>query len=412
MATHTGNGTAGTAAGDFRPLAEVRCDFRVKWYRSPVEPALLRELMRRSDWRGGLHSVGHLLLWGATGTLAWLLFAAKLWPLFALALMAHGVVGSFFKGAAIHELGHGTVFRSKWLNGLFTRVFCLFGFVNIYDFKVSHSYHHRYTLHPEGDREVVLPQNPAYRFLYLLQLFTVNITGGYQSAGLWPVLRLHVISALNRYPAATGAGGDWDGEWMRAVYRDAPVMRRRAVWAARFILLSLAAAIALPIALGVPILALLLTAHLAIGHWLRWLVGGPMHAGLRDNVPDFRLCVRSNTLDPISEFLYWGMNWHTEHHMYAGVPCYNLARLYRVIRDDVPEPRSLLGAWREILAIWQRQQRDPGYQYDTPLPPTAHPPVLSQTDLPSRSAAARGRDAALDAAGDPLATVAPGAAPH
>ena len=72
--------------------------------------------------------------------------------------MAHGVVGSFFKGAAIHELGHGTVFRTKWLNGLFTRVFCLFGFVNIYDFKVSHSYHHRYTLHPEGDREVVLPQ--------------------------------------------------------------------------------------------------------------------------------------------------------------------------------------------------------------------------------------------------------------
>ena len=412
MATSTSNGTVGATAAEFRPMAEVRRDFRVKWYRSPVEPALLRELMRRSDWRGGLHSVGHLLLWAATGALTWLLFAAELWLLFAVALMAHGVVGSFFKGAAIHELGHGTVFRTKWLNGLFTRVFCLFGFVNIYDFKVSHSYHHRYTLHPEGDREVVLPQDPTYRFLYLLQLFTINITGGYQSAGLWPVLRLHVITALNRYPSATGAGGDWDGEWMRAIYRDAPAMRRRAVWAARLILLSLAAAIAIPAALGVPILALLLTAHLAIGHWLRWLVGGPMHAGLRDNVPDFRLCVRSNTLDPVSEFLYWGMNWHTEHHMYAGVPCYNLAKLYRVIRDDVPAPRTLLGSWREILAIWKRQQTEPGYQYDTPLPPTAHPPVLSQADLPRRSRAARGRDAALDSAGDPLATVAPAAAPR
>ena len=412
MATETGNGTTAANAGGFRPLAEVRRDFRVKWYRSPVEPALLRELMRRSDWHGAVHSVGHLLLWAATGALAWLLFAAELWPLFAVALMAHGVVGSFFKGAAIHELGHGTVFRTKWLNGLFTRVFCLFGFVNIYDFKVSHSYHHRYTLHPEGDREVVLPQNPTYRFLYLLQLFTINITGGYQSAGLWPVLRLHVITALGRYPSATGAGGDWDGEWMRSIYRDAPVMRHRAVRAARFILLSLAAAIAVPIALGVPILALLLTAHLAIGHWLRWLVGGPMHAGLRDNVPDFRLCVRSNTLDPISEFLYWGMNWHTEHHMYAGVPCYNLAKLYRVIQDDMPQPRTLIGSWREILAIWKRQQEQPGYQYDTPLPPTAHPPVLSQADLPRRSAAARGRDAALDSAGDPLATVSPAAAPR
>ena len=412
MATDTGNATAVRTAGDFRPLAEVRRDFRVKWYRSPVEPALLRELMRRSDWRGGLHSVGHLLLWAATGALVWLLFAAELWLLFALALMAHGVVGSFFKGAAIHELGHGTVFRTKSLNELFTRVFCLFGFVNIYDFKVSHSYHHRYTLHPEGDREVVLPQDPTYRFLYLLQLFTVNITGGYQSAGLWPVLRLHVITAAGRYPDATGAGGDWDGEWMRAIYRDAPAMRRKAVWAARFILLFLAGTIIMPIALGVPILALLLTAHLAVGHWLRWLVGGPMHAGLRDNVPDFRLCVRSNTLDPISEFLYWSMNWHIEHHMYAGVPCYNLARLYRVIRDDMPEPRTLLGSWREILAIWKKQQEDPGYQYDTPLPTTAHPPVRSQADLPRRSAAARGRDAALDAAGDPLATVAPATVPR
>ena len=408
----TTRGTVSAAAGEFRPMVEVRRDFRVKWYRSPVEPALLRELMRRSDWRGGLHSIGHLLLWGVTGGLVWWLFASQLWPLFALALMAHGVVGSFFKGAAIHELGHGTVFRTRWLNGLFTRVFCLIGFVNIYDFKVSHSYHHRYTLHPEGDREVVLPQNPTYRFLYLLQLCTVNITGGYQSAGLWPVLRLHVITAFDRYPSATGAGGDWDGEWMRAIYRDAPAMRRRAVWAARFILLSLAAAVAVPIALGIPILALLLTAHLAIGHWLRWLVGGPMHAGLRDNVPDFRLCVRSNTLDPISQFLYWGMNWHTEHHMYAGVPCYNLARLYRVIRDDMPAPRTLLGSWREILAIWKRQQEEPGYQYDTPLPPTAYPPVLSQADLPQRSAAARARAAALDAAGDPLATVAPAAAPR
>ena len=404
MGNDRGNESSGRPVAVQRPLAEVRRDVRVRWYRSPVAPEVLRELMRRSDWRGGAHSVGHLLLWAATGALVWLLFTAHLWPLFALALMAHGVVGSFFKGAAIHELGHGTVFRTKWLNGLFTRVYCILGYVNIYDFKMSHSYHHRYTLHPEGDREVVLPQDPTYRLLYLLQLFTVNITGGYQSAGLWPVLRQHLLAAGNRYPAATGRGGDDDGEWMEAIYRDAPALRRRAVWWSRLILLYLVVAVGAPIVLGVPLVALLLTAHLAIGHWLRWLVGGPMHCGLRDNVPDFRMCVRSNTLDPISEFLYWSMNWHTEHHMYAGVPCYNLAKLYRVIEDDLPEPRTLLGAWREILAIWRRQQEDPSYQFDTPLPATAHPPVLRQADVPSRPAAARARDAALEAAGDPLAT--------
>ena len=101
------------------------------------------------------------------------------------------------------------------------------------------------------------------------------------------------------------------------------------------------------------------------------IVGLPMHCGLRDNVPDFRKCVRSITLDPISTFLYWRMNWHTEHHMFAGVPCYNLKKLYREIAGDMPQPRTLIGAWREMRATWRRQQQDPGYQFDTPVPQRA-----------------------------------------
>ena len=57
--------------------------------------------------------------------------------------------------------------------------------------------------------------------------------------------------------------------------------------------------------------------------------------------------------------------------MYAGVPCYNLKKLYREIAADVPEPRTLRGAWREMLEIWRRQQNEPGYQFDMPLPATA-----------------------------------------
>ena len=375
--------TNGVAAA-YRPVAQVRNTLRVKWYRCPVDPAVLRELMRRSDWRGAVQSVGHLLLWGATGAATCVLFVQQLWVPFVLALVAHGTVGSFFKGAAIHELGHGTVFRTKWLNGFFARIFCVLGFSNIYDFKMSHSYHHRYTLYPEVDREVVLPQDPTYRFFYLLQLFTVNITGGYQSSGIWTMLRQYGTNALDRYPKATGCGGDDDGGWMEPLYGDAPGERRKAVWWARLRLLYLTAAITVPILLGVPIVALLLLAHLGIGTWLRWLVGGPTHCGLRENVPDFRMCVRSNTLDPISEFLYWGMNWHIEHHMYAGVPFYNLAKLYRVIKDDMPQPRTLWGSWREMLDIWKRQQEDPSYQFDTPLPPTAHPPVLREEDAPAK----------------------------
>ena len=57
--------------------------------------------------------------------------------------------------------------------------------------------------------------------------------------------------------------------------------------------------------------------------------------------------------------------------MYAGVPCYNLKALYREIADEMPEPRSLWGAWREMRDTWKRQQSDPDYFFDTPLPESA-----------------------------------------
>ena len=106
-----------------------------------------------------------------------------------------------------------------------------------------------------------------------------------------------------------------------------------------------------------------------------------MHCGLRRNVPDFRKCVRTITLDPISEFLYWRMNWHIEHHMYAGVPCYNLKKLSKIINEDIPEPRSLVAAWVEMHTIWKKQQEDPEYYYYISLPSTANAAIISKSSL-------------------------------
>ena len=81
--------------------------------------------------------------------------------------------------------------------------------------------------------------------------------------------------------------------------------------------------------------------------------------------------MRTITLDPVTEFLYWYMNWHLEHHMYAAVPCYNLEKLHRAVAHDMPQTRTLVGAWKEMRETWRRQQSDPGYEYDTPLPAPA-----------------------------------------
>ena len=152
------------------------------------------------------------------------------------------------------------------------------------------------------------------------------------------------------------------------MYADQADGRRKSIRWARLLLLFHAAVIAISIVLHVWMLPVLVTFAPFIANWLRYFIGVPMHTGLRDNVSDFRLCVRTITLDPFSQFIYWRMNWHTEHHMYAAVPCYNLNRLADAIAADIPAPRSLGAAWREIRETWKRQRQEPAYQFTTPLP--------------------------------------------
>jgi len=353
----------------YEPLSQVRKTLKVKWYRSPIEREKLAEVMRRSSLRGAWQTLGHLGLWLATGLLTFYLFKQQIWWGFAAALFAHGTIGSFFKGLAAHELGHGTVFKSKKINRNFLRIISVIGWWNYHEYAMSHTYHHRYTLHPEGDREVVLPRNPTLWAIALIQLFTVNIGHRMEANPIYHTIRRLVVAAFNRY----------DDEWIKALYEGQPEARRQAVNWARFVLLCQAAAITTFIAVGEPILAVIFCGHMFIGNWLKYFVGVPMHCGLRDNVPDFRKCVRTIHLNPFFEFLYWHMNWHTEHHMFAGVPCYHLAKLHEIVKDDMPEPRSLVGAWREMRDTWRRQQKDPDYQFDTPLPTTARPAVAPAT---------------------------------
>ena len=354
------------------PLADVRRTLRVRWYRSPIEPAVLRRLMQRSDLRGAFQAVGHLALAAGTGVLTWYLFSQRLWVACALAFLLHGGVTSFFSSGC-HELDHGTVFRTKRLNRLFLHVYGLLAWFNFHDYALSHTYHHRYTLHPDGDREVELPKTPSLRFLYLLQLCTISITGGFESKGLYPLLRTTVGTALGIFPrrgveSSPETTGPNSEEWVRALYDAHPEERAKSVRWARITLLFHATVTVAGIASGLWLLPLLVSFPIFFGNIWKYFVGAPMHCGLRDNVPDFRKCVRTITLDPLSTFVYWRMNWHMEHHMYAGVPCYNLRELSRTIAGDLPAPRTLVGAWREMRATWKRQQTEPDYQYDTPVP--------------------------------------------
>ncbi len=344
-----------------KPMSEIRKELRIKWYRCPIDPTVLRELSKPSDLQGFQMALGHLGLWLLTGALSFYFAVEQLWLGFLLTIFLHGTVGTFFS-APHHELCHGTVFKTKRLNEIFLRIFSTLGLQNFHIYKMSHSYHHRFTLHRIADKEVVLPKTPSLKFLYLLQLFTFNITGGFESRGLFPTMRGLFRVAADRMEQPYN-------EWGTELYAEFPEERLKAVhWARYLIAVHLSFAV-FAVLIGYPILILIVSLHPFIGNWLRYFVGAPMHCGLRSDVSDFRKCVRTITLDPISEFLYWHMNWHLEHHMFAAVPCYNLKKLYEAVAEDMPKPRTLIGSWQEMLEVVKQQEADPAFEFDTPVPP-------------------------------------------
>jgi fatty acid desaturase len=353
----------------------------LSWYRSPISSKRLRELSRRSNLQGWFQAGGHVSLFALTGGLVYLSWRFEEWLGFVLALFIHGTVASFFAGIAPHELGHGTVFRTRWLNQLFLYPLSTVSWFDPFDYNVSHTYHHRYTLHPVGDREVLLPLHPSVGKGFLLQMFTVNLFTErgrtFGKGGLFRAILVTLKNAIGRidHPELPSH------QWLKALHDDQPAEYRKSIWFSRWTLLFHGSLLVFSLLSGVWVLPLIFSTASFTANWWAYFIGLTQHCGLRDNIADFRKCVRSLRLDPFSEFLYWRMNWHTEHHMYAGVPCYNLKKLSRELAHDMAEPKSLRGAWSEMLATWKRQQTEPDYQYDIPVPGPSTPVVSENLEV-------------------------------
>ena len=229
-------------------------------------------------------------------------WAQQQWLGFLLALFAHGTVTSFFVGIAPHELGHGTVFRTKWLNKVFMYLFSLISWWDPFDYASSHTYHHRYTLHPAGDRENLLPLEPSLASTFMLQLFTVNLlTQRGRVFGKGGLISTVIVTIM----AAFGRVGSTDvpiNEWLQALHTDQPEEHRKSIWWSRILLLFHGAVLVIAIVTGLWVLPLIFTVAPFIANWAAYFVGLTQHCGLREDIPDFRKCVRSVTVNPCGNF--------------------------------------------------------------------------------------------------------------
>ena len=316
----------------------------IDWIRVDISREDLSRFTKRSDLKGLLCSLGFLALMALTGASAWIALTRRLWIALPLILYVHGAFYSFF-GAALHELSHNTVFRSQWLSDLFTTIYgLLYWAKNPYLYRASHlPFHHRYTLHENSDGEDVptyMELTPKFVAGLFLNVFHVQSL----AHGLFRLFTLRPTSYGWR-----GRGFELD-LWERFVLErasDKDKRRIRRIAVANLIVQPLF--VAACIASGLWFLPILVTLAPFYGpRFMGFMTGIHQHCACEANEPDFRISCGDTRLGPLLSFLYWRMEHHIEHHMFAAIPCYNLKRFSSFVEDQLPPKVPVLPRLRYL----------------------------------------------------------------
>ncbi|WP_226504514.1 MULTISPECIES: fatty acid desaturase family protein [Pseudomonas] len=307
------------------------------WYQSPVPRKRLKELMQRSDGPAlrdtaiwflslGLSAGGAVWLWGSWGCVPFLL--------------VYGVLYGSASNARWHECGHGTAFKTRWMNDA---VYQIASFMTLFEphvWRWSHARHHTDTVIVGRDPEIVEPRPPQ---LGKMLLNLTQIPHAWNTLGsLWRHAQGRMTDAEQTFIP--------ESEWPKVTFT-------ARIWLTIFAATVMSAAV-----LGSWLPVLLIGTPLLYGGWLSYLFGVSQHVGLAEDSLDHRSNCRTIYMNPVLRFLYLNMNYHLEHHMYPMVPYHALPKLHEAMRDDCPVPYpSLFAAYREIVPTLWRQRRDPEY---------------------------------------------------
>ena len=339
------------------------------WYHSDVPRKTMKALMKRRDGPALrdtavwvlLHillAAGGIYFWGT-----WL--AVPFW-------LAYGVLYGSACDSRWHECGHGTAFRTRWMNDVVYHIASFQIMRNPVNWRWSHARHHTDTLIVGRDPEI------AWMHPINLVLKALAFVGIYET---WLSFRVLVRNALGQLSSDEK---DYipEREWPKAYF-----------WARVhvFVYLCVLALSAAMLANGMGWMStipfLLVGGPRVYGCWHFVMTGLLQHGGLPEDVIDHRLNSRTLYMNPVSRWLYWNMNFHVEHHMFPMVPYYSLPALHDVIKDDLPAPNSSIwDGYKEMMRAVMRQREDPDYVLRRDLPETAKPyKEFLHTEVPERS---------------------------
>ena len=327
-------------------LDGVRIESRVEgqWWKPKLTRQQMREIMQRRDrpalWHFGLWFV----LIGVSAYLAAISWGT--WWAFP-AFLIYGTIYTS-SDSRWHETGHGTPFRTHWLNEIVYYIASFMAIREAYMWRWSHSRHHTHTYFVGRDPEIQV-QRPADLLKILLDFF-------YLRSGPPEVWRL-----------VRNAFGRPNPDVLDFVpQRELPKM----YWSSRIHLAIIGAFAVWSLAIGsfLPMMFVLLPRF--YGGWLQQLLSLPQHAGLGEDTYDHRENTRTVYVNPVFAFLYVNMQYHTEHHLMPMTPFHALPKLHEAVKDQMPPAyKSLWEAYRELIpALIKQATGDPGYRVMRPIP--------------------------------------------
>ncbi|MDB5551708.1 MAG: fatty acid desaturase [Rhizobium sp.] len=334
-----------------------------EWYHTDVPRKTMKELMQRSDGpaiRDTIIWIGGLILMAAGGIYFW----GSWWcvPFF----FVYGVLYGSACDSRWHECGHGTAFKTRWMNDAVYEIASFQVMRNPVTWRWSHARHHTDTIIVGRDAEIAVMRPPD---LLRAGLAFIGVLDA------WGSLKTIARNAL-------GNLSDDEKSYI-------PEMEQgKAITAARWHMAIYIATIALALYMWSWLPLMIIGLPRLYGCWHMVMTGLLQHIGLADNVVDHRLNSRTVYMNPISRFIYLNMNYHVEHHMFPMVPYYALPKLHELIKHDLPAANpSIWHAYKEAWPVVKRQLRYEDFYLKRELPPTARPYKAEFDDMPVGAAA-------------------------
>ncbi|MEO6609932.1 MAG: fatty acid desaturase family protein [Aestuariivirga sp.] len=333
-----------------------------EWYHSDIPRKTMKELMQRSDGpaiRDTIIWIGLLILTAAGGIAFWGSWWAV--PFF----FVYGVLYGSASDSRWHECGHGTAFRTAWMNDAVYHIASFMVMRNPVNWRWSHTRHHTDTIIVGRDPEIAFMRPPAW---------LMGITNFIGIPEAFIHFRIIFNNAFGKFTAD------------EKDYIPISELGKATTWA-RIHMAIYAAAIVWALASWSFLPLILIGGPRIYGAWHMVMAGMLQHGGLAEDVLDHRLNSRTVYMNPVSRWIYWNMNYHVEHHMFPMVPYHALPALHALIKDDLPIPgASIISAYAELIhALW-RQRTEPNYTILPILPATARPYRAEFHDtVPTRS---------------------------